>query len=396
MSLRSTSPFWRFSFYGLVAMGAVLGMFQGMRWVQSQRAGYEPVTRLNQGDPFAVLYFHRHGCPHCAIANPVMAELQLRYPSVSWLVVEVRPDMDPHDHSLYQFWLEQSGKGKDQVVTPLIVVGAGTREIYAQPGFGDPIISRQPIENEIRKRLALPAIDLPREAVRFPLIGMRVIPDLSPADANRLLGWLSGGKIFSFLVFCSMLWAPLRRTPRFAFLFSTCCLLGWAALQWAAFQGLFHPLNPLVGTGVRLLLGFWMLHWGWQLLRSFFLRPGEELSTSAQPYQPTARIDGLFLFVWFLGFSWLEFAVSAWIPEFAGRLLGAEWQLRSWLLYSLAPFAMVAVLANLYLIFGEFSPRAKRVGSLFSALLFFLLGCYLLFSMRFTGHGPFWASLLDS
>jgi hypothetical protein len=56
----------------------------------------------------------------------------------------------------------------------------------------------------------------------------------------------------------------------------------------------------------------------------------------------------------------------------------------------------VVVLANLYLIFGEFSPRAKRVGSLFTALLFFLLGCYLLFSMRFTGHGPFWASLLDS
>ncbi|MCB1053257.1 MAG: hypothetical protein KDC71_21835 [Acidobacteria bacterium] len=377
----------RFFSYLVLSLVLIIALFRIMMWVQTVRAGTMPVTRVEAGAPLTLIYFHRHGCPHCALANPVMAELENRYRETNWLVAEVRPDMDPQAARLYRTYLDEIGeKG---ILTPLLVVGFNSEKVELFPGFGEALNSREPIENAIRERLGLQPVDLKAEGIRFPVVGLQVLSDLPIPTVNQMLALLSGGLPVSILVFWAMIWAPVRRTFRFACGASFAFVLANIALQLVLFYsgGLRHNwFHSCLRWGLALLL----IVWGARLLRHFFLLAGKPLSSDPQKSTQTSKADGLRLLAQFGSLLVAEKLATAWLAEFGYRILASDWSLLTWLGYGSIIPCLASSIGLIYLRFGEFNPRAKRVASLFCGLIILLLGCFLLFALGFRGYGPLW------
>jgi len=216
-----------------------------------------PVTKMASAHPvsidrpdaqFYVLYFHKNGCPHCELANPVIKKIQRKYPEVGWVVFNVSIP-DPKLLKSYASWL---GAAKlQEPVTPLIVIGPRSEKPWMSAGFLDEGEDRAPIENEIRRRLELGPIDFESESIRLPVSGFTVMSEVSALWKTLIFGALSGvfPSIFFFLIWLSIL-TPFSLSKRLI-------LLATGFIVSLGFRYFFHeqPLGFVPGLSIRMVTG---------------------------------------------------------------------------------------------------------------------------------------------
>ncbi|PIE02094.1 MAG: hypothetical protein CSA81_08920 [Acidobacteria bacterium] len=328
-----------------------------------------PQTKLTEKDSFRVLYFHSERCPHCKLANPVIVKLQKKYPEAGWVIFNLS-NPKPEDILSYHSWLK-AAKLEEQV-TPVIVIGP-RNEPWMTYGFMNEDTDREPIENEIRRRLGLEPLHLKKEAIHFPISGFTILGELTPLWQSVLLGLLSGVLPSAFLC---LLWFIMKtRLNRKNTLLMFLCY-GLTAL---AGPFLFNTirLNELLHTVLRLAAGVAWLTFTLYILMGYLK---DEHSAFGRL---TLTVKKSWLV--FIGCLLLDLIQMTWLKELGQRLhMETHWQ------GALCSAMPMLLLAGLSFLVTRMRTRAlPRYKIVYLAVLFLTItwALLLLTGHNFSGYG---------
>ncbi len=322
-----------------------------------------------------ILYFHRHGCPHCAVANPIMAELQQRYETTGWVVVEVTSSMPEDIKQMYRSWL--TAVNYKVHVTPLIVVGAGSQSAAIFPGFGEEVAGREMVENAIRARLGLAPVDLGLSSIKIPLLGTWIADDETPSAVARVCGVLSGFHVLAlvwFLIALISFGADKRQ--------QTILVIAYVgSAMWAEYMGwLIYPWrgDHLTGLSViRLVFGILLAIVSCSCLYRFVNN-----QTQFQRHSWWLVVIGLLLF------HSIDQIMTNWTMHIQRSF--ADGQLVTYFGTAGLVHILLAGIPIIYVMTLKLTTRDVRLVCLLIGLFVGQAAMILLFARQFSGYGPFW------
>jgi len=232
-----------FILYFIIAVLAAFLMFKFLPNQFVVSGNDEPVTRISDSSELTVLFFHKEGCPHCEVARPVLKKIQEKYPEVDWVVFNLSfatKDMMTAYHS----WLKAAGK-KEQA-TPVIVVGPKSDLPWVTLGFLDERTDRAPIENEIRKRLALEVIEFDSTSFHIPFKGYTVLSELGSQARSFNLGFFSAVFPLSFFFLFLLSFSELGNSKNL--------IISISGILIVSFLVRVFPATPVIPSTVLFLL----------------------------------------------------------------------------------------------------------------------------------------------
>ena len=271
----------------------------------------------------------------------------------------------------YQSWLLACNQ--TELITPLIVVGAGSENPHVYPGFGEEIESREPIENDIRQRLGLAPITLANSSIRLPVFGTLLVDDVSPQNVSKIVGILGGIHPVSWLMLCMVVYlnAGDRRTRTHAFVSYVCVALVLEALGlwffgWRGDQGSWMMI-------LRICLGVSTLVVAVILLMKFVTNK--------------ISVKGPWLFSIIVALA-TEQVLSNWTQSMHHHQGTSDGG--TFLTLAMSVHVVLASLPYLHSMMFPPTPKARRVLCLIMGIALAQWSLILLTARLYSGTGPFW------